>query len=237
MSSGTPSPQAPKVGEATSALSRNASSVRSFGGKNWSMSNTPSLRIGGCATWPISVPRSRLWPARHAVSIRFASSTCSREESGSEAIPTSARRLVTVPSISSRSVSASVSHESGGRVQRADDVDRRARLRAGRVDRHVCRVLQRLQPIGADALRREAVLPGLSPASPRSRPSERPAACASDGFTHGSKLAGARSGKTRARLPMSPFGSIASTGMPRRQRLLEEDDAEARSCRSRSCRR
>ena len=96
-------------GEATSALSVKASFVRSAGGKNWSTSKTPSLRIGGAWISPIRVPRSRSRPARHACSIRFESSTCSRLASGSAAIPTSARRLVTVPSISSRIVSESVS--------------------------------------------------------------------------------------------------------------------------------
>ena len=53
-------------------------------------------------------------PARQAFSIRFESRTCSRLESGSAVIPTRPSRLVTVPSISSRSASASVSHESDG---------------------------------------------------------------------------------------------------------------------------
>ena len=66
-SSGAPAPHAANDGEATSALSRKASSVRSLGGKNWSTSNTPSLRIGGWATSPISVPRSRSRPAAPGV--------------------------------------------------------------------------------------------------------------------------------------------------------------------------
>ena len=41
-----------------------------------------------------------------------------------------------------------------------------------------------------------------------------PSACASEAFTHGWKLAGARSGNVSARLPMSPFGSMISAGMP-----------------------
>ena len=55
--------------------------------------------------------------------------------SGSASIPTRPSRLVTMPSISSRSVSASVSQESLRRAQRADDVERHAGLGAGRVDR------------------------------------------------------------------------------------------------------
>ncbi len=41
-----------------------------------------------------------------------------------------------------------------------------------------------------------------------------PAAWASEAFTQGWKLAGARSGNVSARLPMSPFGSMISAGMP-----------------------
>ena len=55
MSSGGPSAHAANDGEASSPLSRMASSVRSAGGKNVSRSNTPSLRSGGCCTWPTSV--------------------------------------------------------------------------------------------------------------------------------------------------------------------------------------
>ncbi len=113
-SSDWPAPQAANDGEATSAFSFIASSVRSAGAKKASISNTPSLRIGGVTTWPMRAPRSRSWPARQAFSIRFESRTCSRLESGSAAIPTSPSRLVTVPSISSRRVSASVSHGSSG---------------------------------------------------------------------------------------------------------------------------
>jgi hypothetical protein len=110
----SPWPHAAKLGEATRELSVNASFVRSAGGKNWSISKTPSLRIGGDWISPISVPRSRSRPPRHAFSIRFERRTCSRLESGSARMPTSARRLVTVASISSRSASSSVSHDSRG---------------------------------------------------------------------------------------------------------------------------
>ena len=114
MSSGTPLTQAAKAGDAISPFRRSASAVRSFGGKKVSMSNTPSLRSGGDWTSPISVARSRSRPARQAFSIRFESSTNSRLASGSASIPISPSRLVTAPSISSRSVSDSVSHDSGG---------------------------------------------------------------------------------------------------------------------------
>ncbi len=99
-----------------SAFSLSASSVRSFGGKNASISNTPSFRIGGDWICPIRTPRSRSWPARQLFSTRLERRTCSRLEIGSAVIPTRPSRLVTVPSISSRSVSASVSHESGGEL-------------------------------------------------------------------------------------------------------------------------
>jgi hypothetical protein len=43
---------------------------------------------------------------------------------------------------------------------------------------------------------------------------DMPFAVASDSFTQGRKAAAERSGNVSARLPMSPFGSRASTGMP-----------------------
>ena len=88
MSSGAPAAHAANEGEASRPLSLMASVVRSAGGKNWSSSNTPSLRIGGCCTWPTSVPRSSDWPCVHAVSMRLLSRMCSRDDSGSAAMPT-----------------------------------------------------------------------------------------------------------------------------------------------------
>ena len=52
MSSGAPLIHAPNDGEASRPLSRIANAVRSFGGKNASSSNTPSLRIGGVSAMP-----------------------------------------------------------------------------------------------------------------------------------------------------------------------------------------
>ena len=101
-------------GEATSALS--VSELRAIcGGKNWSTSKTPSLRIGGAWISPIRVPRSRSRPARPRVFGQVRERVL-RLASRSAAIPTSARRLVTVPSISSRIVSGSVSQESEARA-------------------------------------------------------------------------------------------------------------------------
>ena len=80
---------APNDGDASRPLSRIANAVRSFGGKNWSSSNTPSLRIGGCCTMPDQASaRSRLRPAVHSLGIRFDSRMCSRLDSGSASMPT-----------------------------------------------------------------------------------------------------------------------------------------------------
>jgi hypothetical protein len=114
MSIGGPSPHSANDGAATSELSWSASSVRSFGGKNASTSNTPSFRIGGDWISPISDARSRSRPDRQAFSTRLERSTCSRLESGAASMPASVSKLVTTPSISSRSVSASDSQESDG---------------------------------------------------------------------------------------------------------------------------
>ena len=119
-----------------------------------------------------------------------------------------------MPSISSRSASASVSHESGGRAQRADDVERDAGGRAGRVDRHVGRVLERLEALRPDPARLRAPRARSSPASRRTRRRDTPPPAPRPRSTHGRKLAGARSGKTSARFVMSPFGSRTSAGIP-----------------------
>jgi hypothetical protein len=51
-------PHAANDGDASRPLSRIASAVRSSGGKNWSSSKTPSLRIGGRVIMPTSAGRS-----------------------------------------------------------------------------------------------------------------------------------------------------------------------------------
>ncbi len=113
-SSAGPRPQAANDGEATSAFSLIASSFRSAGGMKASISKTPSLRSGGFWICPIRAPRSRSVPARQLCSSRFERRTCSRLPIGSASTPTRPSRLETVPSISSRIVSSSVSHESFG---------------------------------------------------------------------------------------------------------------------------
>ena len=105
MSSGTPLIQAAKLGEASRPFSRIANAVRSFGGKNESSSNTPSLRIGGVSAMPTSVGRSRLRPFDHSFMIRLDSRMCSRLDSGSASMPTRPSRPLTYPSISSPTVS------------------------------------------------------------------------------------------------------------------------------------
>ena len=107
MSIAGPSVQAAKLGDAMTPFSRIASFMRSSEGKNWSISNTPSLRIGGFITCPTSVARSRSRPSDQECSIRFDNRMCSRLDSGSAVMPTRVRMLVTKPSISSRTSSMS----------------------------------------------------------------------------------------------------------------------------------
>jgi hypothetical protein len=108
MSRGTPSPHAANDGDANSPLSFIASAVRSDGGKNVSISITPSLRIGGSWICASSLARSRSVPASQAWWIRFASSTCSRPDNGSEFTSISASRPCIIPSNSSSVDSSSV---------------------------------------------------------------------------------------------------------------------------------
>ena len=95
MSMGSPVIQFAKLGAASTALSFMANACRSFGGKNSSSSNTPSLRMGGCCTRASRVGRSMFSPAAQAVAMMLLSRMCSRLESGSAAIPTTDSRLVT----------------------------------------------------------------------------------------------------------------------------------------------
>ena len=151
-------------------------------------------------------------------------------------MPTSARRLVTVPSISSRSASASVSHESGGRAQRADHVERHAGGRAGRVDRHVGGVPERLEPLRPDAARLEALAPdrrllrrvvvdrdpcGLRVGLADPRPEAR----------------GRQVGEDEREVAHVALGVEDQRGDPRQQRLLEQHDGEPRLARSGHARR
>ena len=87
-------------------------------------------------------------------------------------------------------------------------------VRAGRVDRHVGGVPQRADALGADALRGEALAPDRRRPARRAR--RRDALGARVGLarpTAGSSPARGR-GRRAARLPMSPFGSRTSAGMP-----------------------
>ena len=86
-SSGSPSSQASKPGEASRLLIRSASSVRSFAGKKLSTSNTPTLSNGGFCTERISAARSRLSPWRQAASSSADSRMCSRLRIGSASMP------------------------------------------------------------------------------------------------------------------------------------------------------
>ena len=103
--------------------------MRSSGGKNWSSSNTPSLRIGGLPTMPDErrqVERRAPRPTRGA--IRFDSRMCSRLVSGSalDADQPEQPGHVALDLVADDLGVARV----GRNLQRADDVDRHARSRA-----------------------------------------------------------------------------------------------------------
>ena len=207
-------------------MSRIANAVRSFGGKNASSSNTPSLRIGGFCTMPDERRQVEAAPVRPLVHGSGCSAGCARGcDSGSASMPTRPSRPLTKPSISSPTISASASV--GRRLQRADDVDADTAARARRVDGEVDAAR------AARRCRRPTAPPGdarrstPSPARRRTRRRSGPAFCASPSFTHGSKSVGASSGNVRHRLVRSPFGSISSVGHAGAQRLLDEHDAEA----------
>ena len=156
MSSGWPAPHAANDGEASRPLSFIASFVRSAGGKNWSSSNTPSLRIGGCWICPTSVGRSSDAPCDHEYWIRLASRMCSRLDSGSASMPT---RPSSPDDVAVDLVADDLGVVGRRHLQRADDVHRHARLRARRVDREVGRRPQRGDLLGPVAPAGEAVAP------------------------------------------------------------------------------
>ncbi len=111
-----------KDGVARSAFIRIANSFRSLRGKNDSISNTPSLRIGGDWICLMSSAKSRLMPCAQDRSIRFASKMCSWLLSGSTSIPISPNipdtRLATSARLDSRLSCQSVGAESEPRALR-----------------------------------------------------------------------------------------------------------------------
>ena len=225
MSSGVPAPHAAKAGEASRPLRRRASVVRSAGGKNVSRSKTPSLRSGGCCTWPTRVGRSRLRPAVHDVSIRLASRMNSREASGSASIPTRPRRPgdEALDLVAHRLDVARVRR----RLERADEVHRHARRGAGGVDRRRRPVVLGLQPRAVDATSRPGPPSTASPAGRRSRRGDTPAFWASPSLIHGRKSAGARFGEQQAEVGEIALRVDEQARHAGTEALLDEHDAEA----------
>jgi len=117
MSSGSPSSQAAKLGEAMMLFSAMARPKRSFSPKKASRSSTPSLRNGGFCTAMISLAMSKSSPARQKCSKMLESRMCSRLRTGSAATPISPSSADTVPWIRSRKVSASVSQSRPGALK------------------------------------------------------------------------------------------------------------------------
>ena len=164
---GARSLHAAKDGEAMSPLSRIASSVRSFAGKNCvDVEHAELSQRRGAGSRRSACPGRGLGPrARHARR-GWRAARARGWRAGRPSIPTSPSRPVTVPSISSRSVSASVvPRHAGGARSEPTTFERHSGARSRRVDRHVGGVAELLQSRRLD--------PG------RSRPSrQRVAVCA-----------------------------------------------------------
>ena len=190
-----------------------ASAIRSLGGKNVSSSKTPSRRIGGSWICIRSEERSRSMPCPQACSTRFASRMCSRLVTGSASMPASTRRPDTRPSISSRRVSWSCAAPAFGAERSPRTfrgipaVEPGVKIRTSAPSANA-RTSAGPSPEAARPFVHRSAVRAASSAVPT------PSRAASAGSTHGSKSRGARSGKRRARFPMSPFGSRMSAGIP-----------------------
>ena len=160
MSSGEPSAHDANDGDASRPLSFIASAMRSSAGKNWSRSNTPSLRIGGDGIIPTSVIRSSAAPLAPRVvhEVRQQDVLAARQRIGVDADQAEQAGDVALDLVGDR---LGVAHV-GGYLQRPDDVQRHARLRAGRVDREVGLLAQRTD-VGA------AQTPAGEPLGPQRR--------------------------------------------------------------------
>ena len=234
MSSGGPAAHAANDGEASNPLSFIASAIRSSGGKNWSSSNTPSLRIGGL---PImsderrEVERPPLAP-RMCDQVRQQDVLAAGQRIGVDPHQPEQPGDVALDLVADDLGVAGVGRD----LQRADDVDRHTRLRAGRVDREVGGGAQGGHVLGGQA--------------PSGKPLVQVSACC--GGEHVGRDAGggrlgfvdprAEVGRLQRREGQAQVGQVAlgvdqqcrhdrTTGPPRSAR------SRGLSCRSRSCRR
>ena len=232
MSSGSPSSQAAKPGEASRLFSRIASSKRSFGGKNDSRSITPTC---------VERRRLDLLDQRRQVEVAaraarrasrsVATAGCARGcGSGRRRCRAAPSRPVAVPlDALARAARRPRASAGGGAANELEDRDRHAGAAAGRVDREVGRVAQPL-----DARRR----PGPSRPGPSSR--ARPVAAANSSgvmplragvvFVRPTarKSSARSSGNVSSRLPRSPLGSMTIAGMPSIAASSSSAEAQAR---------
>ncbi len=234
MSSGAPSAQAANEGEASRPFSLMASVVRSAGGKNWSSSNTPSLRIGGCCTWPTSVPeveRLALRP-RGLDEVAEQDVLARRERVGGDADQAEQARHVALDLVAHH---LHVAHVGRG-LERADDVERHARRRARRVDGEADRVPQRLDAVGRDAPAGQSVLPrGRLLLGERVR--REPGLLRVPVVDPRAEVGRREVGEREAEVGEVALGVDQQARDAGRQRLLDEHHAEPGLARSPSCRR
>ena len=230
MSNGGPSAQAANDGEASSPLSLRASSMRASCGKNWSSSNTPSLRIGGLPTMPTSdrqVERASLAPGV-GDQVREQDVLAARQRVGADADETEQPGDVALDLVADELGIARV----GRHLERADDVDRDARSRPGRVDREVRRRLQRGDVRPRQSPSRQSLAPGLGLLGGEGVGSET--------LGRGLAFVDPRTevGRLQRRKREAQVGEIAlgidhQRRPPRGEHLLDEHDAEAGLARAR----
>ena len=210
--------------------------MRASGGKNWSSSNTPSLRIGGLPTMPTErrqVERASLAP-RVGDQVREQDVLAARQRIGGDADEAEQPGDVSLDLVADE---LGVAHV-GRRLERADDVDRHAGSRSGRVDREVDRRLQRRrcscrrQPPAGEALAPRLGLlggEGVGRERLRSPPGVRRSMA-------GSRPA-ARSGNVQAQVGQIALGIDQQCRAPRRSAPPRSARCRDRSCPSPSCRR
>jgi hypothetical protein len=212
-------------------LSLSASSVRSFGGKKVSTSKTPSLQR---RRLHLADERAQVevLPGSPRVldEVRQQHELAAREWVGLDADePQQAghRALDLVPERLGLGVP-----RQGRRLQRADEVERHAGVRPGRVDRHLGRVAQRLDPPGIDAL-------GLEPLAPVAR---RLGGEVVDRDARGAgvllmdprpEIRGRESGEREQQVPHVALGVEDERRNAGEQCLLEQHDAQSGLARSR----
>ena len=230
MSSGVPSAHAANAGDASRPLSRRAKACRSAGGKKVSRSNTPSLRSGGCSTWPTSVGEveaASLAPRRLdevgqedelARREGIGGDAHQAEQAGDEALDLVAHGLDVA--------------RVGGCLERADQVHRHAGGGARGVDREAHAVVEGLEALGPDGPAGQTLPPGrgLLLGEQVGRETRLLGVALVD---PGAEVGRRQLGEQQEQVGQITLGIDEQAGHARREALLDQHDAEARLARTR----